>query len=150
MQATRPHVLATRCHMLAMYVVLENHMAMVCDEPQAYEGQPGFEFIKEVPTVWDETVVPDAEVGEWVSIARRKGTDWYIGAINNSKEKTVTIPLKFLPAGNYHVTIYKDSADAVNYPNQLIKEEKTVTSADNITVDLPSGGGEAIKLELNK
>ncbi|MEP6681936.1 MAG: glycoside hydrolase family 97 catalytic domain-containing protein, partial [Parafilimonas sp.] len=77
-QVTRPHVLGTRCHMLAMYVVLENHMSMVCDEPQAYEGQPGFDFIKEVPTVWDETVVPNAEEGEWVSIARRKGTSWYI------------------------------------------------------------------------
>lgn len=149
-QATRPHVLGTRCHMLAMYVVLENHMAMVCDEPQAYEGQPGFEFIKEIPTVWDETVVPGAEVGEWVSIARRKGTDWYIGTINNSKEKTVTVPLKFLSAGNYHATIYKDAADAVNHPNNLIKEEKTVSSSDSITINLPSGGGEVIKFELNK
>lgn len=149
-QATRPHVLATRCHMLAMYVILENHMAMVCDEPEAYEGQAGFEFIKEVPTVWDETIVPGAAVGEWVSIARRKGTDWYIGTINNSKERTVTIPLNFLPAGNYHAEIYKDSADAVNYPNQLIKEEKTVNSSDNLIIDLPSGGGLAVKLQLNK
>ncbi len=149
-QTTRPHVLGTRCHMLAMYVVLENHMAMVCDEPEAYEGQPGFEFIKEVPTVWDETIVPGAEVGEWVSIARRNGTEWYIGTINNNKQKTVTIPLKFLSPGNYHAEIYKDSADAVNYPNQLIKEEKTVTSSDNITIDLPSGGGEAVRLQLIK
>ena len=149
-QVMRPHVLGTRCHMLAMYVVLENHMSMVCDEPQAYEGQPGFDFIKEVPTVWDETVVPNAEVGEWVSIARRKGTNWYIGTINNSKERTVIIPLKFLSAGKYHAEIYKDSANAVSYPNQLIKEEKTVTASDNITIDLPPGGGEVIKFEMNK
>jgi alpha-glucosidase len=149
-QTTRPHVLGTRCHMLAMYVVLENHLAMVCDEPQAYEGQPGFEFIKDIPTIWDETVVPGAEVGEWVSIARRKGTDWYIGTINNSKEKTVTIPLKFLSAGNYRAIIYKDAADAVNHPNNLIKEERTVHSSDSMTIDLPSGGGEVIKLELTK
>jgi alpha-glucosidase len=149
-QATRPHVLGTRCHMLAMYVLLENHMAMVCDEPEAYEGQPGFEFIKEIPTVWDETVVPGAAVGEWVSIARRKGTDWYVGTINNNKEKTVTIPLKFLSAGNYHATFYKDAADAVNHPNNLFKEEKTLTSADSIRINLHSGGGEVIKFELNK
>ncbi|MEP6682325.1 MAG: glycoside hydrolase family 97 C-terminal domain-containing protein, partial [Parafilimonas sp.] len=90
------------------------------------------------------------EEGEWVSIARRKGTSWYIGTINNSKERSVIIPLNFLSAGNYHATVYKDSADAVNYPNQLIKEEKTVTSADNITIDLQPGGGEVIKFELNK
>jgi len=147
-QTTRPHVLGTRCHMLAMYVVLENHLAMVCDEPQAYEGQPGFEFIKEIPTVWDETVVPGAEVGEWVTIARRKGTNWYMGTINNSKAKTVTIVLKFLSPGQYRATIYKEGSDAVNKPNNLIKEEKTVNSSDNITIDLPSGGGEAIKFEL--
>ncbi|MDQ6814527.1 MAG: glycoside hydrolase family 97 protein [Bacteroidota bacterium] len=149
-QATRPHVLGTRCHMLAMYVVLENHLAMVCDEPQAYEGQPGFKFIKEIPTVWDQTVVPGAEVGEWVSIARRKGTDWYMGTINNSKAKTVTLPLKFLSAGKYHATVYKDAADAVNYPNNLVTEEKTVSSSDSITINLPSGGGEVIKFELSK
>ena len=149
-QVMRPHVLATRCHMLAMYVVLENHMAMVCDEPEAYEGQNGFNFIKDIPTVWDETVVPNAEVGEWVSIARRKGTDWYVGTINNNKQKTVTIPLKFLSKGNYHAVIYKDAADAVNNPNQLIKEEKNVTTADSITIDLVDGGGEVVKLELMK
>lgn len=146
-QATRPHVLGTRCHMLAMYVVLENHMSMVCDEPQAYEGQPGFEFLKTVPTVWDETVVPGAAVGEWVSIARRKGTDWYMGVINNSKERSVTIPLNFLPAGNYRATIYRDAVDVATNPNHLIKEEKTLTAADSMTINLSSGGGEVIRLE---
>ncbi|MEO8862685.1 MAG: glycoside hydrolase family 97 catalytic domain-containing protein, partial [Ginsengibacter sp.] len=52
-QYTRPLVLGTRCHMLAMYVVLENYLQMVCDYPAAYEGQPGFDFIKEIPTTWD-------------------------------------------------------------------------------------------------
>ena len=78
--------------------------------------------------MWDETVVPGAQVGEWVSVARRSGTDWYVGTINNSKEKTVTIPLNFLPIGSYHAVIYKDFTDAVNNPNQLIKEEETVTA----------------------
>jgi alpha-glucosidase len=52
-QYTRPLQLGTRCHMLAMYVVLENYLGMVCDYPAAYEGQPGFEFLKMVPTIWD-------------------------------------------------------------------------------------------------
>jgi len=145
---TRPHVLATRCHMLAMYVILENHLSMVCDYPEAYEGQDGFDFIKEVPTVWDQTVVPGAEVGEWVSIARKKGTDWYVGTITNSKERTVTIPLSFLSAGNYHAEIYKEGPDAADYPNKLIKESRDVSSSDTITIDLPSGGGEVMRLQL--
>jgi alpha-glucosidase len=145
---TRPHMLATRCHMLAMYVVLENHLSMVCDYPEAYEGQPGFEFIQQVPTTWDETIVPGAETAQWVSIARRKGTDWYIGTINNSTPRTVTIPLNFLGKGNYHATIYKDAADVDDNPNNLIKEEKEVTATDNITLHLTNGGGEVIKLQV--
>ncbi len=145
--AVRPHVLGTRCHMLAMYIVLENHMAMVCDEPEAYEGQDGFDLLCKMPTVWDETVVPGAEVGQWVSIARRKGTDWYVGMINNNTARTVSIPLSFLPAGNYRAEIYKDGADAVNNPNLLVKETKEVNSTGSLEINLPSGGGEVIHLQ---
>lgn len=144
--ATRPHVLATRCHMLAMYVVLENHLSMVCDYPKAYEGQPGFDFITEVPTVWDQTVVPGAEEGKWVSIARRKGSDWYLGVINNSQPRTVTIPLDFLSKGKYSAEIYRDAPDAVNHPNDLIKETREIDSADSLTIHLPSGGGEVVRI----
>ncbi len=143
----RPHVLGTRCHMLAMYIVLENHMAMVCDEPEAYEGQDGFDLLCKMPTVWDETVVPGAEVGQWVSIARRKGADWYVGTINNNTARTVTLPLNFLPAGNYQAEIYKDGPDAVNNPNVLVKETKDLNSQDNLTLELPAGGGEVIRLQ---
>jgi alpha-glucosidase len=146
-QAVRPHVLGTRCHMLAMYVVLENHMAMVCDYPQAYEGQDGFDFLREVPTVWDQTVVPGAAVGAWVSIARRKGTDWYVGTINNNTARTVTIPLDFLAAGNYRAEIYKDAPDAVNNPNLIVKETRQVSAAVNLVLNLPAGGGEVIRLQ---
>ncbi|CAN5133873.1 glycoside hydrolase family 97 protein [soil metagenome] len=146
-QTLRPHVLGTRCHMLAMYVVLENYMSMICDYPKAYEGEKGFEFLKEVPTVWDETKVPGASVGEWVCVARRKGSDWYVGAINNSTPRTINIPLGFLPAGNFRAAIYKDVADAVNHPNELIKENQEVNAADMLTFDLPPGGGVVIKLQ---
>ncbi len=149
-QATRPHVLGTRCHMLAMYVVLENHLSMLCDYPEAYEGQPGFDFLREVPTVWDQTVVPGAEVGQWVCIARRKGTDWYVGTINNSTPRIVSIALGFLKEGNYRAEIYKDVADAVNHPNQLIKQIRAVTSKDRLKFDLPAGGGEVIRFQLSK
>ncbi|MBC7417474.1 MAG: glycoside hydrolase family 97 catalytic domain-containing protein, partial [Pedobacter sp.] len=95
-QYTRPLMGGTRCHMLAMYVVLESYLQMVADYPSAYEGQPGFEFLREVPTNWDETKVLSAELGSYVTIARRKGTDWYVGSINNSFSKTVEIPMAFL------------------------------------------------------
>ena len=145
-QVSRPHVLATRCHMLAMYVILENHLSMVCDEPEAYEGQDGFDFLKRVPTVWDQTVVPGAETGEWVSIARRKGNDWYLGIINNRKTRTVSIPLHFLSSGNYHAEIYADAPDVAENPNHLIKEIREVSSSDDLTINLQDGGGQVIIL----
>ena len=148
--ATRPHVLGTRCHMLAMYVVLENHMSMVCDYPQAYEGQPGFDFLQKVPTVWDETVVPGAEVDQWVCIARRKGADWYIGIINNGTQRTVSIPLDFLGPHHYEAERYRDAPDAGNNPNKLIKETTPLKSSEKLILHLAAGGGEVLHLQVSK
>ena len=94
-QYTKPLVLGTRCHMLAMYVVLENYLQMVCDYPAAYEGQEGFDFIKKIPTTWDETKVVEAKIGEYITIARRKENDWYVGTINDHSARTLSVPLNF-------------------------------------------------------
>lgn len=143
-QYTRPLMLGTRCHMLAMYVVLQSPLAMVCDYPEAYEGQPGFEFIKEVPTNWDETKVPAAEFREYVVIARKKENDWFAGAINNHEARKVNIPLDFLGEGTYNAEIYSDAEDVNAYPNHLNKERKQVSEKDTLSVQLAAGGGMAI------
>ena len=146
-QQSNPYVTSTRCHMLAMYVVLESYLGMICDTPEAYEGQPGFEFLQTVPTTWDKTVVPDASVKEYVAIARRHGDDWYVGAINNSQARDVEIALDFLGKGDYKVTLYKDAQDTDTNPNHLIKETFTVTAKDKITVPLASDGGAAMHIQ---
>ncbi len=145
-QYTRPLMLGTRCHMLAMYVVLQNAVSMVCDYPAAYEGQPGFEFIQKVPTTWDETKVPDAKAGEYVAVARKKNDDWYVGAITNHEARQVTIPLSFLCNGTYTADIYTDAPDVAKEPNHLVKTTKTVTQTDVLTLQLAAGGGLAIHL----
>jgi Glycoside hydrolase 97. len=68
---------------------------MVCDYPAAYEGQPGFEFIKEVPTNWDETKVIDAKLAEYVVIARKKENDWFVGSINDHSARTIKVLFHF-------------------------------------------------------
>lgn len=138
---TRPLVLGTRCHMLGMYVVLENYLQMVCDDPTAYEAQPGFEFIKQIPTVWDETKVPLAKIDEYITIARRKNNDWYVGTISNDSAHTITIPMNFLEDGKYTATIYRDAKDTDTNPNNLIKEQKEITAKDNLEINLAKGGG---------
>jgi alpha-glucosidase len=147
-QYTRPLMLATRAHQLAMYVVLENYLGMVCDYPEAYEGQPGFDFLKEVPTVWDETKVVDARVGEYLVIARRKGKDWFVGAITNHSPRIITIPMTFLASSSSYVaTIYSDAEDTSTQPNRLVKQETNISAQSNITVQLAGSGGMVARIE---
>ncbi|MGC4035047.1 MAG: glycoside hydrolase family 97 protein [Chitinophagaceae bacterium] len=146
MQYTRPLMGGTRCHMLSMYVVLESYLGMVCDYPEAYEDQPGFEFIKEVPTTWDKTKVLDASVNEFITIARQKNNVWYVGSINNSTFREVSIPLSFLDDGNYELELYADADDVADNPNHLEKKVLSITKADIIKVKLASGGGQVMRI----
>lgn len=149
-QLTRPLMIGTRCHMLAMYVVLESYLGMVCDYPQAYAGQPGFEFVRDVPVVWDETRVPAAEVSNFVTLARRKRTDWYVGTINNSKARTIELKLDFLSPGEYRADVYNDAADVAQNPNHLTKESRTLRKGETLKVNLAAGGGQVLHLVKTK
>ena len=141
-QFANPYVTSTRCHMLAMYVVLESYLAMVCDAPAAYEGQSGFEFIRQLPGTWHQTVVPDAKVNEYVVIARRNGDDWFVGSINNSQKRSVSFNLDFLDEGtNYLMELYTDSDDTDTHPDHLKKQTKTVRKGESIKLSLASEGG---------
>ena len=145
-QYTRPLVMGTRCHMLAMYVVLENYQGMMCDYPDAYTGQPGFEVLQHIPTTWDETKVTGAKIDEYVSIARRKGNDWYIGTISNHNSREVEINLNFLSQGKYTATIYSDADDVNINPNHLKKDIKEVYNLAQLKIALSKGGGNVIIL----
>lgn len=153
---TRPLVLGTRCHMLAMYVVLESYLGMVCDYPEAYEGddglvqpgigEPGFDFLRAVPTSWDETRVPVAIPGERVTIARRKGDEWWVGTINDSVAREVVLRLDWLAPGKYEASIYGDAPDAGSDPNHLIRETRIANAGDTIILRLAAGGGQVMRL----
>ena len=145
-QYTRPLMIGTRCHMLAMYVVLESYLSSLCDYPQAYEGEPGFEFLQEIPTTWDETVVPTAKLDEHITIARRKGNSWYVGSINNSEPRDIEVALDFLSNGNYIAEIYSDSPDVDKNPNLLIKEVRHVHKKDILSFKMGKGGGHVVRL----
>ena len=146
-QYTRPLMMGTRCHMLGMYVVLESYLAMVCDYPAAYEGQPGFEFLQQVPTVWDETRVLDAAVGKYVVIARRKGEDWYIGGIANHEGCQREISLQFLGNGHFMASIYSDAADTRENPNHLQRQTRSFAGRDTLSIKMAPGGGWAAHLK---
>lgn len=144
-QYVNPYVMSTRCHMMAMYVVLENHLTSLCDTPKAYEGQPGFEVLRTVPGTWDEMRVPLAELNKYVTVARRSGADWWVGTLNNGTIRTLNLTLDFLGDGRYRAEIYTDAADADKNPNHLNKEVRTVTRKDSIELPLAADGGSVIR-----
>ena len=142
-----PLVMGTRCHQLAMYVVYENPMPMICDVPSAYEGQPGFDFIVDVPTTWDETRFVDGEAGEYVIVARRSGKTWYLGGMTNWTQRTVNLPLKFLGDASYSAKLYLDKSLDGENPNELKIETRDVSAGDILKVSLAVGGGVAAVLQ---
>jgi alpha-glucosidase len=140
-QFLNPVVLGTRCHQLALYVVFENPQPMVSDTPEAYKDQPGFEFLKEVPTTWDETRFLSGKPGEFVVVARRAGKTWYVGGITNWTRLDLNLPLKFLGPGEFNATIFTDGSMDTEQANAINKIEKTVTASSPISIEFACGGG---------
>jgi alpha-glucosidase len=141
-QYTRPFVQGTRAHMMAMFVVLENALGMVADYPDAYEGQPGFDWLKDIPTTWDETKVLDAKIGEYIIIARRKNNTWYVGAITSGQKRTISIPFSFLKHGSFTAEIFTDGDN----PNQINTGTIPVSEDKSVNFNLAAGGGMTIKI----
>lgn len=141
-----PMVQGTRAQQLALYVIDFDPFQMVSDAPQAYEGQPSFQFIRDVPASWDETRALGGSPSEFVTIARRKGREWYVGSITNWTPREITLPLNFLGEGTYTAQIYADAADADQNPKHVSIRTKTVNRADSLELHLASGGGCAIRL----
>ena len=148
-QHTRPLMLGTRAHQLAMYVVLENVQGMACDYPDAYRGQPGFDFLRQVPTSWDETRVLDARVGEYAVVARRRGADWFVGALNNSTARELQLSLSFLGEGNHPIETYADAPDVADQPNHLTIQTLTARPSEVLPVKLAAGGGWVMRVRGN-
>jgi alpha-glucosidase len=115
-----------------------------------YKGEPEIEFFRHVPTVWDDTKVVDGMIGQYATIARRSGDDWFIGTINNSDQRQLDIPLDFLvPGKNYVARIYSDDDSAATRTKVGI-ETRPVDSNTIIEADLHPGGGQAVWITPGK
>jgi alpha-glucosidase len=138
-----PRVQTTRGQALAMYVVYESPLQMVSDSPDAYAGVPEFAFVKAVPTAWDETRFIEGDIDSHVVIARRKGRDWYIGAMTNEQGRAITVPLSFLGAGRYAATVWQDGAQET----QVVRSDRVVGGRDTLSLQLAPSGGAAVVLK---
>ncbi len=137
-------VMGTRAHHLAMYVVYDAPVQMVADRPSAYSGDPSFELIKSVPGSWDEIKVLNGVPGEYITLARRKGNDWFLGSMTNWQSRELTIPLSFLGEGKYEARIFADAPDADLFPKRTAISSKTVKAKSLLKLRLATGGGCAV------
>jgi alpha-glucosidase len=137
-----PQVQTTRGHGLGMFVVYESPFQMVADSPDAYENAAGFDFVKDVPAVWDETRFLGGDIDSYVAVARRKGQDWYVGVMNNEQGREVSVPLTFLGEGRLKARIWADG----DSPTMLKQSERNVTADDVLVLKLAPSGGAAVEL----
>jgi alpha-glucosidase len=143
----------TLAKQLALYVVLYSPIQMAADLPKNYQANmPAFQFIKDVPTDWHESIAIAGEVGDYVAFARqeRDGNDWFVGALTDESARELTLALDFLETGKrYQAQIYRDGdkAEWVNNPYDIIIENKEVKSTDSITLALATSGGAAIRFK---
>jgi alpha-glucosidase len=142
-----PMSMGTRCHQLALYVVYESPLQMLADAPTAYEREPeAMEFLSAVPSVWDETRVLHAQIGDVVAIARRRGSDWYVGALTDWTARELVIDLSFLPAGGYALDSYQDGPNADRQGSDYQRIRRDVDASTKLTVNLAPGGGWAARI----
>lgn len=143
-QFTAPMAMGTRAHQLAMYVIFESPLQMLVDHPVSYFGKTGLDFLSVVPTDWDETRFVSGEPGEFVVIARRKGQEWYLGAMTNWSVRDIEVTLDFLGTGRYCAFIYQDDTERYGHVNA---ERRVVDNQSKLKINLESGGGCAIRFE---
>ncbi len=147
----RPMALGTRCHQLAMYVVYESPLQMLADSPSNYLREPeAMEFLAAVPTEWDESKALDGKIAEYVAVARRNGSDWYVGAMNNWTARELEIDFSFLPEGHFEMSAYQDgeNADRLGSDYKLVK--MPVTRMTKLKIKLAPGGGWAARIQPMK
>lgn len=143
-----PMSLGTRCQELAEYVVINSSLVMLADSPDEYRKYPDvLKFLSDVPTSWDDTKVLSAKYGEFAVVAKRKGSEWFVGGMTNWNERDITVDLSFLTSGKkYKAEIFRDGADANQNANHYVFETKEVMSTSRMIIHMANGGGVALKI----
>ena len=150
-RGTHPH--STLAKQLGEFVVIYSPLQMAADAIENYEGQPALTFIESCPTTWGKTLVPNGEIGKYVTVARkeRDGDRWFVGSITNEEARQIDLPLGFLEAGKqYRAIIYEDGPDAdyERNPYPMTIRQVPVTNQSVLTLKLARSGGAAVRIEL--
>jgi len=133
-------------------VVYESPLQMLCDSPSAYLKEPEvMEFLADVPTVWDETLVLEARIGDYVVVARKNGKRWFLGAITDWTARQLELKLDFLERGKLWLAdIWQDGPNAARYAADYQYRRIKVASGENLKISLAPGGGAVIRFSPEK
>jgi len=142
-------VKTTIAKQLALYVVIYSPIQMAADLPEYYEGNPAFQFIKDVGVDWQKTKVLNGEIGDFITIVRqeRQTGNWFLGSITDENQRDEVIKLNFLePNTKFLATIYEDGKDAdwFKNPTSINIRKETVDSNSQLNLHLAPSGGVAI------
>lgn len=137
----------TRAHQVALYVIFDSPLTMLCDSPTAYvREQETTEFITAIPTVYDETRVLSGEIGRYIITQRRSGDRWYIGGITGTEARTLTFTPD-LPEGSYTFRIFRDGVNAASRGEDYRIETIVWTAGQELSIEAAPGGGFAIIID---
>lgn len=138
----RPMNQGTRTQALAQYVVYESPLQYLAASVSDYREHPAFtRVLAGVPTTWDETRVLQGAIGDYLLLARRKGSEWWIAALSDWTPRELAVRLDFLPAGAYDATIVQDGANAEKYAGDYVIRETGVEGGATLAARLAPGGG---------
>lgn len=139
---SRPMSQGTRCHQLAMYVIYESPLQMLCDSPSRYlKEEECTKFISNVPVTWDQTKVFKAKITDYIVLARKKGEEWYVAAMTDWTPRKFEINLSFLNIGEYNIEIFQDGVNADKYANDYQRIIKIINKSQSLKINLKPGGG---------
>ncbi|MBP3349154.1 MAG: glycoside hydrolase family 97 protein [Bacteroidaceae bacterium] len=138
-----PMTLGTRCHDMALYLIIDSPFSMLADSPDEYRKYPDIlRYLSQVPTTWDKTIPLLARFDDYVVMARQLGDTWYVGGINDWDARQVVVDFSFLPDGEvYEVEIFRDTNKSNIDANCYHREVKRVKSKETMKIDMAQGGG---------
>lgn len=144
----RPMTQGTRAHQVALYVVFESPLTMLCDSPSDYiREEETTRFINEIPAVVDRTLILGGEIGKYIVTARCKDGKWYVGGITNWDSRKVDFDLSFLGEGEWKARIFSDTVNSDRIARDYSIREISVNAGTSLEMDMANGGGFAIIIE---
>ncbi|MBR5757553.1 MAG: glycoside hydrolase family 97 protein [Thermoguttaceae bacterium] len=135
------HVVGTRAHELALCMIYDSPLRCLADLPRNYKNQPGLEYLRDLPPVWDETIALDGQIGKFYVVARRSGENWRVSGITDEEARSFSISLDFLSDGDYEGVVYADSPESDKDATQISISTQTFHKGDVLNIEAVREGG---------